>query len=177
LRALTRAIDHLSQFLGLAAAQFYLLCAVITTYEVVMRYLFNSPTQWAFEMVMVLCASAWVLSVGYVTRHKRHIGITVLYVMAPPRVQWLLELFALVVALVAVAILAYAAWEPALRALTRLERSGSAFNSPQPALLKAMLVIGALLYCAQLTVNLVRHLQAWNAPPPAARAAAEPPVE
>jgi TRAP-type C4-dicarboxylate transport system permease small subunit len=177
LRTLLRAVDHVSQFLGLAAAQLYLLCAVITTYEVVMRYLFNSPTQWAFEMVMVLCASAWVLSVGYVTRHKRHIGITVLYVMAPPRVQWLLELFALVVALVAVAILGYAAWEPAVRALTRLERTGSAFNSPQPAILKAMLVIGAVLYCAQLIVNLVRHLQAWGAPPPAARPAAEPPVE
>jgi TRAP-type C4-dicarboxylate transport system permease small subunit len=164
-RTLLRAIDHLSEFLGLAAAQLYLLCAVITTYEVVMRYVFHSPTQWAFEMVMVLCASAWVLSVGYVTRHQRHIGITVLYVMAPPRVRWLLDLLALVVALVAVAILGYAAWEPAVRAVSRIERTGSAFNSPQPAILKAMLVIGAALYCAQLIANLVRHLQAWQAPP------------
>jgi len=164
-RILLRAIDHLSQFLGLAAAQLYLLCAVITTYEVVMRYVFHSPTQWAFEMVMVLCASAWVLSVGYVTRHKRHIGITVLFVLAPYRTQWFLELFALLVGIGAVAILAYAAWEPAVRAVTRLERTGSAFNSPQPAILKVMLVVGALLYLAQLLVNLVRHLQAWGAPP------------
>jgi TRAP-type C4-dicarboxylate transport system permease small subunit len=163
-RTLLRAIDHLSEFLGLAAAQLYLLCAVITTSEVVMRYVFHSPTQWAFEMVMVLCASAWVLSVGYVTRHQRHIGITVLYVMAPPRVRWLLDLLALVVALVAVAILGYAAWETAVRAVSRIERTGSAFNSPQPAILKAMLVIGAALYCAQLIANLVRHLQAWQAP-------------
>jgi TRAP-type mannitol/chloroaromatic compound transport system permease small subunit len=175
LRALLRAIDHVSQFLGLASAQLYLLCAVITTYEVVMRYVFNSPTQWAFEMVMVLCASAWMLSVGYVTRHQRHIGITVLYIMAPHRVRWFLDLFALVVGLVAVAILAYAAWEPAERAVTRIERTGSAFNSPQPAILKAVLVIGALLYCAQLIVNLVRHLGTWNAPPPAEQGALEPP--
>ena len=170
MRTLLRAIDHLSQFLGLAAAQLYLLCAVITTYEVVMRYVFHSPTQWAFEMVMVLCASAWVLSVGYVTRHKRHIGITVLFVLAPYRMQWFLELFALVVGIGAVAILAYAAWEPAVRAVTRLERTGSAFNSPQPTILKVMLVVGALLYLAQLLVNLIRHLQAWDTTP------AEPPV-
>jgi TRAP-type C4-dicarboxylate transport system permease small subunit len=167
-RRLLGAIEHVSEFVGLAAAQLYLMCAVITTYEVVMRYLFHRPTQWAFEVVMVLCASAWLLSVGYVTRHKRHIGITVLYVLAPPRVQWLLELFALVVALVAVAILGYAAWEPAVRALTRLERTGSAFNSPQPTILKTVLLIGALLYALQLMVNLVRHLGAWRAPPPAA---------
>jgi TRAP-type mannitol/chloroaromatic compound transport system permease small subunit len=171
LRTFLRAIDHVSQFLGLAAGQLYLLCAVITTYEVVMRYVFHSPTQWAFEMVMVLCASAWMLSVGYVTRHERHIGITVLYVMAPRRVQWFLDLFALVVGLLAVAILTYAAWEPAARAVTRIERTGSAFNSPQPAILKAMLVVGALLYCAQLVVNLIRHLRTWSAPPPAERPA------
>lgn len=168
MRRLLGAIDHVSEFVGLAAAQLYLMCAVITTYEVVMRYLFNAPTQWAFEVVMVLCASAWMLSVGYITRHRRHIGITVLYLLAPYRVQWLLDLFANVVGLAAVAILAYAAWEPAVRAITRIERTGSAFNSPQPTILKTVLVVGALLYALQLLVNLVRHLGAWRAPPPAA---------
>jgi TRAP-type C4-dicarboxylate transport system permease small subunit len=169
-RRLLRAIDHVSEFVGLAAAQLYLLCAVITTYEVVMRYLFHSPTQWAFEVVMVLCASAWMLSVGYVTRHRRHIGITVLYLMAPPWAQWLLDLLANVVGLVAVAILAYAAWEPAMRAISGMERTGSAFNSPQPTLLKTVLLIGALLYVAQLIVNLVRLFQVRGMPPPEAHA-------
>jgi TRAP-type C4-dicarboxylate transport system permease small subunit len=158
-RGLVRAVDHLSQFLGLAAAQLYLLCALITTYEVVMRYVFHAPTQWAFEVVMVLCASAWVLSVGYVTRHRRHIGITVLYVLAPPRVRWVLDLLINLVAIVAVAILLYAAWEPAMRALGSIQRTGSAFNSPEPTILKTMLVIGAALYLLQLIANLVKHLR------------------
>jgi TRAP-type C4-dicarboxylate transport system permease small subunit len=153
------AIDHVSEFLGLAAAQLYLLCALITTYEVVMRYVFRAPTQWAFEVVMVLCASAWLLSVGYVTRHRRHIGITVLYVLAPPRVRWVLDLLINLVAIVAVAILLYAAWEPAMRALGSIQRTGSAFNSPEPTILKTMLVIGAALYLLQLIANLVKHLR------------------
>jgi TRAP-type C4-dicarboxylate transport system permease small subunit len=159
LRRVLRAIDHVSEFLGLAAAQLYLLCALITTYEVVMRYVFHAPTQWAFEVVMVLCASAWVLSVGYVTRHRRHIGITVLYVLAPPRVRWVLDLLINLVAIVAVAILLYAAWEPAMRALGSIQRTGSAFNSPEPTILKTMLVIGAALYLLQLIANLVKHLR------------------
>ena len=108
-------------------------------------------------------------------RHQRHIGITVLYLMAPWRVRWLLDLFALVVALIAVAILGYAALEPAVRAVSRIERTGSAFNSPQPAILKAMLVIGAVLYCAQLLANLVRHLQ--NRRPPPADQTLQPPID
>jgi TRAP-type mannitol/chloroaromatic compound transport system permease small subunit len=153
-------IDRLSRFLGLAAAQLYLVCALITTYEVVMRYLFNAPTQWAFEVVMVLCASAWMLSVGYITANRSHIGITVLYVMAPRRVRFLLDLFANLVGIAAVGVLAYAAWEPMVRALERIERSGSAFNSPQPTVLKTMLVAGAGLYLVQLAVNLVQLLRA-----------------
>ncbi len=159
MRGLLRAIDHLSQFLGQASAQLYLMCALITTYEVVMRYIFHAPTQWAFEVVMVLCASAWMLSVGYVTRHRRHIGITVLYLMAPPRVRWALDLFINIVALGVVLILLYAVWEPAVRSVERIQRSGSAFNSPEPTMLKVMLVIGAGLYALQLIANLVKHFR------------------
>ncbi|MEM7023149.1 MAG: TRAP transporter small permease subunit [Pseudomonadota bacterium] len=159
MRAILRAIDHVSQFLGLAAAQLYLLCAVITTYEVVMRYVFNAPTQWAFEVVMVLCASAWMISVGYVTRHRRHIGITVFYLMAPPRIRWWIDLFINVVALTVVLILLYAVWEPAARAVSSIQRTGSAFNSPEPTILKAMLVIGAGLYALQLVANLIKHFR------------------
>lgn len=160
MRALIRAVDHLSQFSGLAAAQLYLVCALITTYEVVMRYVFSNPTQWAFEMVMVLCASAWMISVGYITRHRRHIGITVLYILAPKKVRFVLDLFANLVGLAAVLILAYASWEPMVRTFERIERSGSAFNSPQPTILKTVLVIGALLYALQLIVNLAKLIMA-----------------
>jgi TRAP-type C4-dicarboxylate transport system permease small subunit len=165
-RGILRANDHQSQFLGLAAAQLYLLCALITTYEVVMRYVFRAPTQWAFEIVMVLCASAWLLSVGYVTRHRRHIGITVLYLMAPPRVRFALDLFMNLVGLAAVLILAYAAWEPAMRAISSIQRTGSAFNSPEPTILKTLLVVGAGLYALQLIANLVKLLRHEEEEPP-----------
>jgi TRAP-type mannitol/chloroaromatic compound transport system permease small subunit len=157
MRGLLRAIDHFSNFLGLAAGQLYLLCAVVTTYEVVMRYVFNAPTQWAFEVVMVLCASAWLFSSGYITLHRRHIGITVLYAMAPPAVRWWLDLLAMGAGLAATLILAYAALDPALLALGIIERTGSAFNSPGPTILKTLLVFGAALYAVQMISNLCKH--------------------
>ena len=57
-----RLIDHFSKFSGLAVSQLYLTAALCTIYEVISRYVFNAPTQWAFEVVMVLCATAWMLS-------------------------------------------------------------------------------------------------------------------
>jgi len=150
-------IDHLSHFSGLAVAQFYVLCAAVTLYEVVARYVFNSPTQWAFEVVMVLCASAWMISAGYVTLKQSHIGITVFYILANERVRWLLDLFAMTIGATALFFLLTDATKHALSSIGLVERAGSAFNSPQPMLLKSVLVVGTALYLAQLLVHLYRH--------------------
>jgi len=155
-------MDHFSHFSGLAVAQFYILAALITLYEVGARYLFNSPTQWAFELVMVLCASAWMISAGYVTLKKRHIGITVFHIIVTDRTRWWLDLFAMLVGVSALFLLLSDASIRAYDAIGNVERSGSAFNAPLPMMLKTMLAIGGFIYLAQLMVNLYRHLSsAW----------------
>lgn len=156
-RSVSPSIDVFSRFSGLAVGQLYLLCAAITMYEVIARYFFHAPTQWAFEMVMVLCATAWMLSVGYITQRSRHIGITVFYLMATPRTQWRLDLFAMVIGVVALFLLAGDAMVRSLDSIDLVERAGSAFNSPEPMMLKTALMVGAVMYLVQLLVNLHRH--------------------
>ena len=153
-----RFIDHFSKFSGLAVSHLYLLAALATIYEVASRYIFNAPTQWAFEVVMVLCATAWMLSAGYITLHKRHIAINVLYLMAGEKGKWRLDLFAYVVGVLALWLLADDAIVRALESIRMVEKMGSAWNSPQPMILKSMLVIGAIMYLVQLLVNLHRHV-------------------
>ena len=153
-----RFIDHFSKFSGLAVSQLYLIAAFCTIYEVASRYIFNAPTQWAFEVVMVLCATAWMLSAGYITLHKRHIAINVLYLMAGEKGKWRLDLFAYVVGIVALWLLADDAIVRALESIRMGEKMGSAWNSPQPLVLKTMLVVGAIMYLIQLLVNLHRHV-------------------
>ena len=150
-------VDHISKFIGLGVSQLYLLCALITCYEVISRYVFDSPTQWAFETVMVLCASAWMLSAGYITLHKRHIGITVIYIMVSKAKQWYLDLFAYVIGVIALWFFVDDTLVRAIESVMMTERAGSAWNSPQPLILKTMLVSGATIYLVQLLVNLYRH--------------------
>ncbi|MBC8159271.1 MAG: TRAP transporter small permease subunit [Alphaproteobacteria bacterium] len=153
------AVDRFTTFTGRAVAQLYLLLATITVYEVVMRYLFNKPTLWAFELVIIMCATAWMLSVGYITQQKGHIGITILYLMMPPKVQWYLDLFSNVVGFFAISALCYASVPMMHDALTMHELSGTAFNSPEPMIAKTILVMGSGIYAVQLLVNTIRHLQ------------------
>ena len=145
--------------MGLAVAQLYLFAAFLTCYEVISRYVFHSPTQWVFETVMVLCASAWMLSAGYITLHKRHIGITVIYIMLSKAKQWYLDLFAYAIGVIALWYFVDATIVRAIEAVMAVERAGSAWNSPQPMILKTMLVSGATLYLIQLLVNLYRHFK------------------
>ena len=64
----------------------------------------------------------------------------------------------------AMGILAWAAWGPGLRALRLVERTGSAFNSPSPAIIKPLIAIGAALIVLQLLVQVLRHLTGRPAP-------------
>ncbi|MEM8664413.1 MAG: TRAP transporter large permease subunit, partial [Pseudomonadota bacterium] len=131
----------------------------ITIYEVVMRYVFNAPTEWAFEMVMTLCALAWVLSSGYVTLYRRHIAITVVTDFAPPEVRRRLAILASLVSLIAIYILMEAALDPALKAMDRIQRTGSGFNSPMPMIAKVGLLVGTILYAVQLVANLFEDIR------------------
>ncbi len=152
-------VDHISHFVGIGISLIYLVAAGATLWEVAARYLFNAPTQWAFEVVMVLCAAAWMLSAGFITLKQRHIGITVIHNVVSARAQWRLDLFAMLVGIAALFLLLSDATLRAYMSIAHVERAGSAFNSPMPMMLKLLLALGGLLYLSQLTVNLYRHVR------------------
>lgn len=152
-------VDHFSHFTGIASSVLYLVAALATLYEVVARYAFNAPTQWAFEVVMVLCAACWMLSSGYVTLRKRHIAITVISGSVSLPKQWWLELFAMIVGVAALYLFLTDVTIMAYESIHEVELMGSAFNSPMPMMLKALLMFGATLYLVQLMVNLYRHVR------------------
>ncbi|MCP5155598.1 MAG: TRAP transporter small permease [Ectothiorhodospiraceae bacterium] len=164
MQALLGAVDRLSQTVGLSVAHFYFVCALITAYEVIMRYVFHAPTLWAFEVVMVVCACAWALSGAYVTMRNSHISITVVYQYSKGKARWWLDLFHMVVTLGAMGTLGYAMYGLVEDALHTFERSGTSFNSPEPMIIKLVLFAGVCLYCLQTLVNLIRHVSGLERP-------------
>ena len=150
-------MDRFSSLLGQACSPIYFMVIVISVLEVVMRYVFNSPTQWTFEVVMTLTATAWLLCGGYIEQQHKHIAITVIYLFISERAQKRLKFCSLVLGVFALLSLAYAAFEPAVMAIEGLERTGSAFNPPMPTILKTLLVFGAVLGAAQMLASII-HL-------------------
>ena len=167
-----RLIDELNRVLGERLCYLYLIAVAITAYEVVLRYLFNAPTSWGFELTILLCAICYLMSGGYVTLQRRHVAITALYELMPARLRWWLDLFAMATGIVAMGLLVWAAWRPGVKAIMLVERTGSAWNSPSPAIVKPLIAVGAALIVLQLLVHVWRHLT--GVPDQPAGAAAEP---
>ncbi len=153
------AMDRISVFIGQACSVLLFACIVASAAEVVMRYGFDMPTVWSTELAMTLCATAWVLSVGFVTQRNRHISITMLELVVGPKVWRIFRLIQMLIAFGAVLVLTMALWKPAIKVLGRTEYSGTAFNSIQPTIFKVLIVIGCILYLAQLVANIIRWVQ------------------
>jgi TRAP-type mannitol/chloroaromatic compound transport system permease small subunit len=152
-------MDRISVFIGQACSVLLFACIVASATEVVMRYGFDMPTVWSTELAMTLCATAWVLSVGFVTQRNRHISITMLELVVGPKVWRIFRLIQMLIAFGAVLVLTMALWKPAIKVLGRTEYSGTAFNSIQPTIFKVLIVIGCILYLAQLVANIIRWVQ------------------
>jgi TRAP-type C4-dicarboxylate transport system permease small subunit len=152
-------LDSVSVFVGQACSVLFFACVAISALEVVLRYGFDAPTLWSTELVMTLCASAWVLSVGYVTERHRHISITMLELVVGERVWRVFRLLQMIVATGAVLVLSMALYHPAATVLKRTEHSGTALNSMQPTILKVLLLVGCIFYILQLLANIVRWSQ------------------
>ncbi|HRY27237.1 MAG: TRAP transporter small permease [Geminicoccaceae bacterium] len=168
-----QAIETFNLWLGRQVGWFYLGAVVFTFYEVLARYIFNAPTTWAFEVTIFLCASGYMLSGANVTAEEKHIAITSVVEIAGPGARWCMRLVALVVGLFGMAGLIWGSWTSGIRALTIWERTGSAYNSPTPALIKPIITAAGILVLLQLALQLARHLRAGPRGP---RTAAPPPA-
>ena len=152
-------MDRISVFIGQACSVLFFTCIAASAAEVVLRYGFDQPTVWSTELAMTLCATAWVLSVGFVTERNRHISITMLEMIVGPRIWRTFRLFQMLIAFGALAVLTMALWKPAMKVLSRTEYTGTAFNSIQPTIFKVLIVVGCVLYLAQLAANIIRWVQ------------------
>lgn len=146
-------LDRLALWLGRTVAWCFAAIVLIMVYEVVARYAFNAPTSWAHESAILLASFGFVFGGAFCMAEGTHMRITLL-VERRPALARLSETVSLVVGIIYLSGLTFAAWRMAERAICRFslsgawnpERSGSTLNSPLPSYLKALLFVGCALF-------------------------------
>lgn len=150
-------IDALAFWSGRLAAWLTLVAVLILTLEVVRRYFFNAPTQWAHEISTLLFGLLYVLTGAYALKERAHVGVDVLYSRLSPKGKALINLLGFVfLTLFAGTLLVYgwrfflASWQ---------NREFSLANQAIPVYpFKLAIPVGAALLLLQGMANLVRDL-------------------
>ncbi|BCX17872.1 MAG: hypothetical protein KatS3mg117_1554 [Geminicoccaceae bacterium] len=126
---------------------------VATFYEVVMRYLFGSPTIWANELSLMVAGIGYLFAGVYAMQRREHIRITPLYDLAPPALKRVFDALALFCILAFAIGMVVGGWTSAWRALSTFERFGTAWDPPIPALLKPLILVTTVLVAIQAVNN------------------------
>ena len=84
----TRITDKL-EWLNVRAGEFVAYWAVISVfvyyYEVIARYVFNSPTNWVHESMFLMYGMQYMLCGAYAYREDQHVRVDVIYTKFSPR--------------------------------------------------------------------------------------------
>lgn len=82
-RASTNALATLNLWMGYAAGLLVVASALILTGEVLARYVFNSPSDWALELCIYMLIASTFLAAGYTLAAKGHVNIDIIDELLP----------------------------------------------------------------------------------------------
>lgn len=151
--------------LGHWCAALFIVSMSILIFEVVMRYAFNRPTIWVHETTIFLCAICFVFGGLHSVSRNGHIRITLLYGHVGDGARRWLDAAIYSICGAATGMFSYALWPTVLKSFYdptgsfRMITSGSAWNPPFPALLRAFLFIALVAMTFQFALFAVNKLR------------------
>ena len=81
------AIEGLSIWVGRGFGWCILILTLSVTYEVFVRYVLNSPTVWAFDVMIQMYGALFLMAGPYALSQDGHVRADVIYRLFPVRVQ------------------------------------------------------------------------------------------
>ena len=82
---ITRGIEAVSRFSGEFVAYWSVIAVFAYYYEVVARYIFNSPTNWAHEGMFLMFGMQYLMSGAYAYMSDSHVRVDVFYARFSPQ--------------------------------------------------------------------------------------------
>jgi TRAP-type mannitol/chloroaromatic compound transport system permease small subunit len=86
------SIDNLSAWVGKAFAWCIVVLTFAICYEVIVRYVFNAPTAWAFDMSTQMYGALFLMAGAYTLSRNGHVRGDVIYRLLPIRWQAWIDL-------------------------------------------------------------------------------------
>jgi len=92
MQKLLLSVDRLSTFFGQMFSWLIMALTLLISWEVFSRYVLNHPHPWAFDVMIMLYGSVFMMAGAYTLSKNGHVRGDVLYGFFPPRLQAGLDL-------------------------------------------------------------------------------------
>ncbi len=159
--------NAIAEFVGRAISWLCLGMIAALIYEVTVRYLFMSPTDWAHEATTMLYGAFGVLAGVYAHRHHGHVRSEVIYHLFPPRGRAVLDILTGLIGLVALSVFLLIAAQFAWDSWVMREVSSKSTWAPPIYPFKAILPLAVALLILQSLAHLAHDLMVlFNLQPP-----------
>ncbi|MCU7843937.1 MAG: TRAP transporter small permease subunit [Candidatus Thiodiazotropha sp. (ex Monitilora ramsayi)] len=90
---INRAISRINGISGEFVAYWSVIAVFVYYYEVIARYVFNSPTNWAHESMFLMFGMQYLIAGGFVLREGAHVRVDVIYNKFSTRTKAVVDIF------------------------------------------------------------------------------------
>jgi TRAP-type mannitol/chloroaromatic compound transport system permease small subunit len=157
MQQLLLSIDRLSTWVGQAFSWLIVALTVLITWEVFSRYALDRPHAWAFDAMIMMYGTLFMMAGAYTLSKNGHVRGDVLYGFFAPRTQAVLDLILYVLFFIpGVVALAWAGFVYAGESWAILEHSNITSDGPPVYPFKTVIPIAGVILLLQGIVEMVR---------------------
>jgi TRAP-type mannitol/chloroaromatic compound transport system permease small subunit len=157
MRKIIGVIDKINLFVGNIAKFILLYMAFTLLYEVIARYIFNSPTVWVLDMAKLALGFMGILGGGYAFLLDSHVKVDVIYGARSVRTRAIMDLCTSVLFFIFIVILLWQSTRMALDSFAIREHSTTVFSPPLYPL-KMAIPVGVALVFLQGVAKVLRDI-------------------
>src|SRR3954466_11699268 len=158
LNGILRAGGRIEKIASTIAAVFMFAIMMIVFSDVIMRYAFNKPFSWAYDLIsMYLMAGVFFLVLSEAYASNAHVSVDILQQKFTPNVKRLTEIVTCIVGIVVFSLIAWLGWERAVAAFHSGDVMAGAIPWPMwPSI--AMVPFGSGVITLRLALHLIGHI-------------------
>ncbi len=157
LKVLAQVIETINDRVGSLFSFLLIPLMVITAFEVVSRYIFNSPTIWAWDINIQIFGVLIIIGGSYGFRHNMHVKVDVFVEHLSPRVRAGVDLVTSVFVFFTLVVMIWKTIPIALESLKMRETMSTIWGPPIFHIM-VLIPIGAFLFLLQGIAILIRSL-------------------
>lgn len=152
-----RIVNSVSEWTGKFVSFLVIVIIGVTIWEVVLRYVFNAPTIWAFDAAYLIFGAYGVLGGAYTLYLRGHVNVDIFYGRLSLRTRAIVDLVTSIFFFLFCGLLLWKGGEMAWDSLKIMERGSSAWSPPVYPI-KMTIPIAAFLLLLQGLAKFIRDL-------------------